>query len=214
LKGIVFDVEEQIRASNRERELVIDNDKSRLLQCLMHIVSNALKFTDQGSVKVKARQIGKQFVEVVVKDTGCGIDDENKKLLFQMFAVAERQDFLTTHGIGRGLKFSKLVIEQLKGTLAVKSETNKGSSFYIRLPMSLDDQMVLSSCSMNEELPMDPRATQFTILKNENRTSHILKLLDTVMSESQNQSEILIVDDISLNCEVLKGIIESERVAT
>jgi|GEM_PF-1277081 len=108
-------------------------DELRLQQILMNIVGNAIKFTEKGSVKVKATFTRKSAstisLRIDVKDTGIGIDPENQKKLFQAFMQADIQDQKKYGGTGLGLYISKRFIEMMGGTIAVSGKPGKGSTF-------------------------------------------------------------------------------------
>jgi len=114
-------------------ELVVEADMARLRQIMVNLVSNAIKFTHVGFVTLYLQDLG-DWVEVGVQDTGIGLCDEDKDIIFDKF---RQVDFTTTRrfdGIGLGLSIVKQLVALHQGTVRVESEYNKGSCFIISLP--------------------------------------------------------------------------------
>lgn len=115
-------------------------DEVRVRQILFNLVGNAVKFTDNGYVKLSAvRQSGsrrKKTVNIVfcVQDTGMGIAHDQKQLIFEAFKQQEGQNAAKYGGTGLGLAFSKRLTEKMGGTIAVKSSPGRGSLFTVKLP--------------------------------------------------------------------------------
>ncbi len=107
-------------------------DPDRLYQVLQNLVGNAVKFTEEGRVTVRARRDGEQ-IEVAVIDTGIGIEPEALPHVFEEFRqhgeVARRHG-----GAGLGLTISKRLVELQGGTIAVESRLDRGTTFTLRLP--------------------------------------------------------------------------------
>jgi PAS domain S-box-containing protein len=118
-------------------------DKDRLSQVIYNLIGNAVKFTDKGSVSVKATTDNK-YVVVTVTDTGRGIPPENQKLLFHKFQQAGDSLLTrdTTRGTGLGLYISRLMINSMGGKInLLHSEENKGATFYFRIPIATKAQI-------------------------------------------------------------------------
>ena len=98
----------------------------------MNLQSNALKFTEQGSVTIKATTVFENeetYLNISVTDTGIGIKKEDQDQLFKMFGYIKDSNQMNVHGIGLGLNLSKKIIEQFGGKIGVKSEPEQGSTF-------------------------------------------------------------------------------------
>lgn len=104
-------------------------DETRLRQVLLNLYSNAAKYTDEGSIKVKARIVGEE-IEVGITDTGIGISKENQALLFQEFQQARAGGRDARSGTGLGLAISKQLLTLMGGRIWLESEEGKGSTFY------------------------------------------------------------------------------------
>ncbi len=113
----------------------VNGDRDRLLQVLLNLISNAIKFTDRGSVTVKARKIDSEVVVSVI-DTGIGITEADKEKIFEKFKQVG--DTLTgkPRGTGLGLPISKHIIEHFGGGIWVESKIGKGSNFSFSIPIS------------------------------------------------------------------------------
>lgn len=109
--------------------LTMFTDRKRLLQCLINLVGNAVKFTESGLVRVTASSCG-PLVEVAVSDTGIGVEESDLPRLFQPFERLDSPLRLKTGGTGLGLYLTrKLCTDILCGTIAVRSKTGEGSTF-------------------------------------------------------------------------------------
>ncbi len=114
------------------KTLTITSDERRIKQIVINLISNAIKFTDEGRVDVTAEQKG-DWVEIRVRDTGIGIGKEDQGRLFLSFARVVVPGRLT-EGTGLGLYLSKKLARFLGGDITVESEVHKGSEFMFRFP--------------------------------------------------------------------------------
>jgi len=106
-------------------------------QVLINLVSNAVKFTDQGSVKIAARVPGDDNLEVRVIDTGVGIKQEDMDRLFQPFQQVDISLTKKQEGTGLGLYLAKKLTDLLGGDISAKSEYGRGSEFTFTIPLRL-----------------------------------------------------------------------------
>lgn len=125
-----------------EQPMLMNSDRKRLLQCLLNYLSNAVKFTEKGTILVSARVIN-DLVEVAVQDTGIGIKSEDIPLLFSSFVRLDSHLKTSTAGTGLGLYLTrKLVTEVLGGMVEVESKVGAGSRFLFRVPVHLSDKTI------------------------------------------------------------------------
>ncbi|MDF2663880.1 MAG: two-component system sensor histidine kinase, partial [Paenibacillus sp.] len=108
-------------------------DLDRLEQIVSNVVNNAIKFTERGYVHIFARQDG-AFIEFVVTDTGIGISQSDKELIWERFFKADRGRAKNQKGTGLGLAIVKELVDLHGGTIGVESEPDRGATFRIRLP--------------------------------------------------------------------------------
>ena len=121
------------------QELYLKVDKIKFEQIITNLLTNALKFTPpKGNIFINLLKSA-NFVDIYVKDTGVGINENEKKVLFQKFRKIKRNCIelnISSEGSGLGLYLTKQFIELHGGTIRVESEgRNKGSVFIIRLPI-------------------------------------------------------------------------------
>lgn len=136
------------RAKERGNALVLDmpdrlqspwikSDPTRLRQILLNLVSNATKFTSNGTVTLRLREFsgpnGRQFLRIEVQDTGIGIDEEGRAKLFKPFSQVDASISRRFGGTGLGLTISKEIAERLGGQMGVESEIGKGSTFWLEM---------------------------------------------------------------------------------
>lgn len=123
----------------REERLETACDADKIERVLLNLLSNAVKFTDSGdSITVSLYgKDGKAYISV--KDTGIGIPDEMKELIFQRFRQVDKSFTRKCEGSGIGLSLVKSLVEMHNGSIEVKSEYNKGSEFIVQLPIWLAD---------------------------------------------------------------------------
>ena len=120
--------------------LEVYNDRKRILQCLLNYLSNAVKFTQRGSISVSVREVGDE-VEIVVEDTGIGIAEADLPKLFQQFKRLDSHLRIPTMGTGLGLYLTKkLATEVLGGSVRVESQLDVGSKFFLKFPKNLKQQ--------------------------------------------------------------------------
>jgi signal transduction histidine kinase len=110
-------------------------DDKKLSQILRNFISNALKFTQQGEVRVSAHYREPGWVTFSVADTGIGIAKEHQDALFQDFVQLEAPIQQRFRGTGLGLALSKRLAELLGGTVSVESEVGRGSTFSTKIPI-------------------------------------------------------------------------------
>jgi len=139
-------VEETMRPLTKEKglELIIELDdavplvnfdKDKIIQVLTNLVSNAIKFTETGSVKITTSRTDDKVI-TAVKDTGGGIKPEDMHKLFVEFQqLATKDADRKTGGTGLGLVISKKIVEGHGGRIWVESDYGKGTTFYFELPM-------------------------------------------------------------------------------
>jgi signal transduction histidine kinase len=112
-------------------------DERRLTQVLLNLVGNAIKFTDQGAVTIKASAENGDYT-LAVRDTGPGISEADQAKLFQEFQQADNSITKAKGGTGLGLAISKRIIEMHGGKIWVESRPGQGSTFSLKLPIQVE----------------------------------------------------------------------------
>lgn len=120
----------------------VQADRDRIVQVLINLISNAVKFTSHGSIRGEARLIDADFVELAIVDTGTGIAPEDQAAVFEKFRQVG--DTLTGKptGTGLGLSICKEIVEHHGGTIRVESELGEGSRFSFTLPVAAMQQTI------------------------------------------------------------------------
>lgn len=112
------------------------SDETKIAQILRNFISNALKFTERGEVRIKASltEDGENII-FTVSDTGIGIDKENIDFIFEEFSQVNNNIQKKVRGTGLGLPLSKKLADTLGGSIRVESKVGEGSTFYASIPL-------------------------------------------------------------------------------
>ncbi len=193
LTPIPFDLERSIhdvgqlllpKAEEKGLELILDfgsdcsqrlvGDAGRLRQILMNLVGNAIKFTEQGHIllQVRCRPVSNKdaVVEVTVEDTGIGISEQERSLLFESFFQADGSTTRQHGGTGLGLAISRQLVELMGGEIGVDSTPGKGSRFWfnLRLPLgSKPEPLPFASLAGVQILVVDDNVMNLRVLEEQ-----------------------------------------------
>jgi signal transduction histidine kinase len=116
-------------------------DDKKLAQILRNFISNALKFTPRGEVRVSAGMVGTDRVRFAVSDTGIGIPEELQGVLFEDFAQVDSPLQKRLRGTGLGLSLCRQFAHLLGGEVGLQSEAGVGSVFHVELPLKLTEEV-------------------------------------------------------------------------
>ena len=120
-------------------ELIVYTDRKRLFQCLLNLASNAVKYTEKGSVELKI-EMNRDHLKIIVTDSGIGMKKEDLPKLFNSFVRLESHIRDVTLGTGLGLYLTKKIITGVfQGDISVESEYGKGSTFILKIPIIQND---------------------------------------------------------------------------
>jgi CheY-like chemotaxis protein len=173
----------------------IRTDPTRLRQCLVNLVDNAIKFTERGSVRVRVsmqqQDVG-AIVRFEVKDTGIGVPSEKQELIFNSFTQADGSTTRQYGGTGLGLAITKQLAELLGGSLALTSAENEGSVFSLTIPADIGE-----SSLGTEETKDEIRGT-----KDDYRESSIEN------QASEFSGSVLVAEDARTNQVLIRAMLE------
>ncbi len=143
------------------------SDEFRIKQVLLNLISNAIKYTDEGEVKLK---IGGEYVSddrynlrFAVIDTGRGIRDEDKDALFNAFSRVDMRKNRNIEGTGLGLAIVKSIVDSMEGEISVESEYGKGSVFSVMIPVTVTDKKsVNKNLSTTDAMDEEKKEADYT----------------------------------------------------
>jgi len=113
------------------------NDKRRFKQIIINLVSNAIKYTNEGSVKIMVKILDKKDLEIKIIDTGVGIKKEDLNRIFEPFQQLDDKLTKKVEGTGLGLHLVKKLLSLMNGNISLESEYEKGSAFTITIPIKI-----------------------------------------------------------------------------
>ncbi|MFP4093479.1 MAG: ATP-binding protein [Cyclobacteriaceae bacterium] len=181
-KGLILSLQ-----SSSELPPFLKGDAFRLRQVLYNLVSNAIKFTEAGEVKLSCQlshlEKGIIKAQLVVADSGIGIPKKKQAVIFDAFMQSDVSDTRKYGGTGLGLSICKRIVEAQGGEIALESEVSKGTTFYVALPFEAAlEEEVISMQTTGEELS------------------------EVHFAEG---TQVLVIDDDQLNIRLLRLIIEA-----
>nr|WP_159084203.1 CHASE domain-containing protein [Saccharobesus litoralis] len=180
-KNITFN----IHADIKQNQLI--GDKTQLEQILVNLCSNAVKFTQQGQVKltVTTAPINSNTCTLTIKveDQGIGIDKQYIDGLFDAFTQADESNTRAFGGTGLGLTIVKQLVDLMQGTLNVQSELNVGSTFTVELPLKVDLTAEKTSA----------------VETKEQSNSEALNMQDSQPATDFSHLKVLLVEDNEIN---------------
>jgi PAS domain S-box-containing protein len=137
----------------------IHADQKRLRQALLNLVSNAIKFTERGTVTIavdRRQEENREWITISVSDTGIGMTSEQIAKLFQDFSQADASTTRKYGGTGLGLAISRRFCQMMGGDITVKSEPGRGSTFTTHMPVTAQEIVVAPAASTRPPPAADP----------------------------------------------------------
>ncbi len=129
-----LNIELKLVLSDKASNLKIETDPHRLQQVFNNLLTNSLKFIDDGFIEFGYLTITPGYIQFYVKDTGVGIDTEKKDTIFEQFGQDKTNYSRNREGTGLGLAISKSFVELLGGNIWLDSEVDEGTTFYFTIP--------------------------------------------------------------------------------
>ena len=173
-------------------------DMIRIKQILNNMLSNAIKYTEKGHVKLSVSHItnGEDVIlQFAIEDTGQGLKAEDKKRLFSEYLRFNTEANRATEGTGLGLNISKKLVELMGGTISVDSEYGKGSTFHIAIK-----QKAVPCSEIGEELASQLCNFTFAGFKRKDELK--------IVCEPMPYGSVLVVDDVETNLYVSNGLLK------
>lgn len=127
----------EIRLAIALQEKRVYNDRQRVKQVLINLLSNAIKFTHEGYVSVEVRTPAKNSVEILVRDTGIGMTDEQIRTVFHPFSQGDQTVKRKYSGTGLGLAITHSLVSMMEGLIVVNSQLDQGSTFQVQIPRKI-----------------------------------------------------------------------------
>ena len=180
-------------------------DAFRIRQILDNLVSNAIKYTDRGSVTIQAQVseiLGKPTLTLSVKDTGKGMTDEEKQKVFQAFTRLKSAQGI--EGTGLGLSITQELVSLLGGEIILHSTLGKGSTFIVTIPIE-PAPMEESQEMAPSEIKHDPSPDSAQDKEGQNSGSH--QVTDIKKKPEFANHKILILDDDKLQLQLLQEML-------
>jgi signal transduction histidine kinase len=173
---------------------LVEADEDRIRQIYYNLIGNALKFTEEGSVEVGARQSG-DILELWVEDTGCGIPPDKRENVFKAFYQVESGESKVTQGTGLGLSITKQLVELHGGHITVQSALNgKGTRFTFTVPISKKQ-----------------RTFDIAEIKNDDADAISLTAAPRIEGErTDGKCSVLVAEDDALSLRALLSILDSK----
>lgn len=206
LNDLVTMIEPRAKEKNLELKLDIDDqipselygDEVRIRQIVTNLLTNAVKYTREGSVTLKVRSTrllaeDRVRLDVAVVDTGIGIKKEDQEKLFSTFQRVDEERNRGIEGTGLGLALSKQLLELMDSKLLLDSEYGRGSAFFFGLVQRIVDDSPIGDYKSQYE-----RASRDTTRYQE--------------SFQAPDARILVVDDTRMNLEVCKGLLKKTKI--
>ncbi len=205
-------------------------DKTHIKEIINNLLTNAIKYTDQGEIELNTKCINKDNncnLIISVRDTGKGIKAENINKLFTKFERLDAEKNSTTEGTGLGLAITKALVEMMGGKINVQSQFGKGSIFIVQIPQKIsqmvnpDQTVQIDITSIKQNMNQQPVVSSTP--KVSQPTSPVIQQAQSVQPEepvatvtpieestttSQTGKKILIVDDNKLNIKVARRALD------
>ena len=196
-----------MRAEEKNLKVKVENDSTipshlmgdevRIRQCISNLLTNAVKYTKRGSITLSLNweRIDKDsmVLKISVADTGIGITPENQEKLFSTFQRVDEKRNRSIEGTGLGLAITRQFVNLMGGEISLESEYGKGSTFRMDIPQKI----IL-------DIPMGDFSEKYARWKEKSGKYH--------ESFQAPNASVLVVDDVEMNLEVIKGLLKNTKI--
>lgn len=204
---ITVDVHESVHISTDERLFLL---------LITSLVSNAVKFSKIGDkIKISAQHFNEDFIEIIVKDQGIGMPDNNKRKIFNIDQIFFSEGTKGEKGVGLGLLLSKEIVEKHGGSLWFYSNLNDGSEFHFTIPMSKNTILILENDELQRsdfENIIKSEFTDYHVIAAGNAYDALTTLNDTIPSVLLIDHEIPLMSGLQMLQNIFK-IHKSEKIS-
>ncbi|MDA8746219.1 ATP-binding protein [Rubripirellula amarantea] len=216
LPHLVADIESLMQVRAEEKKVIfevdfeghiphtIKTDPTRLRQVLINLIGNAIKFTDEGEVRLKVKFIeGDEtpLIEFAIIDTGIGMSPDQIDRLFKPFSQGDSSVTRQYGGSGLGLAISQRLVQMLNGKMELESKVGEGSTFYVHLPVSsigelelVKPDLLVKSSEPRDLLAETPKLTGRILVVDDRRdvrhiSQHFLEKAGATVSTAEDGQE-------------------------
>ena len=193
-------------------------DKTHIKEIVNNLLTNAIKYTDQGEILLDAKCINKDNTSTLiisVRDTGRGIKAENINKLFTKFERLDAEKNSTTEGTGLGLAITKALVDMMGGKINVQSQFGKGSIFMVQIPQKISQmvnpdqtvQLNIAPIKQAMEKPVVTEVKQEPVVQPVKEEVNVPSVEET-KTTGYDGKKILIVDDNKLNIKVARRALD------
>lgn len=180
--------------------VIIWADRDKFQKIIVNLISNALKFTSKGGSIVVSLNENGDDIELIITDTGIGIETERLSLIFDRFHSNDRSDLKSGEGLGIGLHLTKELIELHHGSITVDSQLGKGSTFTVVLPKNQ-----VANDSVNKQEIREPESEIY-------QSSAELFSIPNISTVNAAVTTILLVEDNEDMRSYISGLLTSDIV--
>ncbi|MDX8384239.1 MAG: response regulator [Ghiorsea sp.] len=201
-----------------DASLTLFNDKTKLKQVFINLISNAVKFTNEGGISLHAKVLsqsdnteigldeGITFVEIKVSDTGIGMDQQALEYIFEAFRQVDGSNTRSYGGTGLGLNISSRFCYMMAGSISVESDVGEGSNFIVRIPQTFE--ITAEALSLNESHMQNPSPNPSPNLPPQ-QLANIVETIQSIQpapkGDEKDDSCILCIDDNPEILELFQG---------
>jgi signal transduction histidine kinase/CheY-like chemotaxis protein len=170
---------------------VVHGDPKQVKRILSNLISNALKYTERGTITVGIERTAEDKIQLCVRDTGCGMSAEETEKLFQPYT---RFEVVSVDGVGLGLAISRILTELNGGQLAARSKRNVGSEFILSFPRATGaeaDELAFEAAAVR----LNSEQISSEQINSEQKSEQAKDRAGSDLIERRSAHQILIVDD-------------------